>query len=117
VFFRVGGAAPGRTGTALVINSDHVLLDHVRVWRAARGGNAGTAAHGVVVNGDDVRAAGLTVAHFPQQQGVVWNGARGRTVAARDEPPLDERPYDEPSLDLLPATGTRHPAASATAGG
>jgi hypothetical protein len=65
VFFRVGGAGPGRTGTALVVNSDNVLLDHIWAWRADHGSGVGwtvnTAESGVVVNGDGVLATGLFV--------------------------------------------------------
>ncbi|WP_433894245.1 hypothetical protein [Streptomyces sp. CA-111067] len=34
VFFRVGGAGPERAAAGLVVNSDHVLLDRIRAWRA-----------------------------------------------------------------------------------
>jgi hypothetical protein len=37
VHFRVGGARPGRTGTALVVGGGEVLLDDVRAWRGAPG--------------------------------------------------------------------------------
>ena len=33
VFFRMGGAGPGKGTTALVVNSDNVLLDHIWAWR------------------------------------------------------------------------------------
>ncbi|MFI0900956.1 coagulation factor 5/8 type domain-containing protein [Streptomyces sp. NPDC020983] len=40
VFFRVGAGGPGRTGNALVVGSDDVLIDHVRAWHADRPGAA-----------------------------------------------------------------------------
>ncbi|UWE09872.1 coagulation factor 5/8 type domain-containing protein [Actinacidiphila bryophytorum] len=92
VFFRVGGAGPGRTGTALVVNSDNVLLDHIWAWRADHGSGVGwtvnTAESGVVVNGDNVLATGLFVEHF-QKYNVVWNGEHGRTVMFQNELPYD----------------------------
>ena len=70
VYFRVGGPHIGKTDTALVVNSDHVLIDHTWVWRADHGiegftdgvngdtdrWNTNTGRTGVVVNGDDVIA-------------------------------------------------------------
>ncbi|WP_051951831.1 hypothetical protein [Actinacidiphila yeochonensis] len=92
VFFRMGGADAGLTAAALVVNSDNVLLDHVRAWRADRGARAGravgTAADGVVVHGAGVLATGLSAEHF-QQHDVVGNGESGRTVVFRNEPPCD----------------------------
>jgi hypothetical protein len=92
VFFRIGGAGAGRAATALVVNSDHVLLDHVWAWRADHGTGVGwtvnTADTGVVVNGDHVLATGLFVEHF-QQYNVVWNGDHGRTVMFQNELPYD----------------------------
>jgi hypothetical protein len=105
VYFRVGGPHIGRTDTALVVESDHVLIDHTWVWRADHGVedfSAGVAGDtdrwatnigrtGVVVNGDDVTATGLFVEHF-QQFNTVWNGERGTTVLYQNE-----LPYDPPS--------------------
>ncbi|HEX8917025.1 MAG TPA: adenylyl cyclase, partial [Chloroflexota bacterium] len=34
VFFRIGGATPGKATTSLVINSDNVILDDIWAWRA-----------------------------------------------------------------------------------
>ena len=80
VFFRIGGAAPGRATTALVVNSDNVILDDVWSWRADHGNGVGwtanTADTGVVVNGDSVIAYGLFVEHY-QKYNVIWNGNRG----------------------------------------
>lgn len=46
VRFRVGGASPGRTGTALVVDSGDVLLDDVRAWHADPGTPTAPAAEG-----------------------------------------------------------------------
>ncbi|MFQ1000719.1 hypothetical protein [Modestobacter sp. SSW1-42] len=105
VFFRVGGPHVGKADTALVVNSDHVLIDHTWVWRADHGVEGFTAGvngdtdrwrtntgrTGVVVNGADVTATGLFVEHF-QQHNTVWNGERGRVVLYQNE-----IPYDPPS--------------------
>ncbi|PZA19777.1 adenylyl cyclase [Modestobacter versicolor] len=105
VFFRVGGPHVGKADTALVVNSDHVLIDHTWVWRADHGVEGFTAGvngdtdrwrtntgrTGVVVNGSDVTATGLFVEHF-QQHNTIWNGERGRVVLYQNE-----IPYDPPS--------------------
>ena len=95
VFFRIGGATPGRATTSLVVNSDDVLLDDIWAWRADHGNGVGwtanTADTGVVVNGDDVTAYGLFVEHY-QKYEVIWNGEKGRTVFFQNE-----MPYDPPS--------------------
>ncbi|GAB4081985.1 adenylyl cyclase [Modestobacter muralis] len=105
VFFRVGGPHVGKADTALVVNSDNVLIDHTWVWRADHGVEGFTAGvngdtdrwrtntgrTGVVVNGADVTATGLFVEHF-QQHSTVWNGERGRVVLYQNE-----IPYDPPS--------------------
>ena len=102
VYFRVGGPHVGKADTALVVNSDHVLIDHTWVWRADHGiegftqgvngdtdrWNTNIGRTGVVVNGDDVTATGLFVEHF-QQFNTVWNGERGTTVLYQNELPYD----------------------------
>ena len=102
VYFRVGGPHIGKADTALVVNSDHVLIDHTWVWRGDHGvegftegvngdtdrWNTNTGRTGVVVNGDDVTATGLFVEHF-QQFNTVWNGERGTTVLYQNELPYD----------------------------
>ena len=95
VFFRIGGATPGRATTSLVVNSDNVLLDDIWAWRADHGNGVGwtanTADTGVIVNGDDVTAYGLFVEHY-QKYEVIWNGQNGRVVFFQNE-----MPYDPPS--------------------
>ncbi len=101
LYVRIGGATPGRAGTALVINSAHVLCDNVWLWRADHGDREGKRVHvgwdenpaeqGLVVGGADVTAYGLFVEHFRRHQ-VTWNGERGRTFFFQSE-----LPYDPPS--------------------
>ncbi len=95
VFFRIGGATPGKATTSLVVNSDNVILDDIWAWRADHGNGVGwtanTADTGVVVNGDNVTAYGLFVEHY-QKYEVIWNGQNGRVVFFQNE-----MPYDPPS--------------------
>ncbi len=95
VFFRIGGATPGKATTSLVVNSDNVLLDDIWAWRADHGNGVGwtqnTADTGVIVNGDHVTAYGLFVEHY-QRYEVIWNGEDGRVVFFQNE-----MPYDPPS--------------------
>jgi len=95
VFFRIGGAAPGRATTSVVINSSWVILDDVWAWRADHGhgvawtDNIGDT--GVVVNGDHVTAYGLFVEHYEKDE-VIWNGTNGTDIFFQNE-----MPYDPPS--------------------
>jgi hypothetical protein len=95
VFFRIGGAALGKASTALVVNSNNVILDDIWAWRADHGNGVGwtanTADTGVIVNGDNVTAYGLFVEHF-QKYEVIWNGNGGTDVFFQNE-----MPYDVPS--------------------
>ena len=101
VFFRVGGARNGRVETCLEINANHVIGDHLWIWRADHGDREGgrvhvgwdqnTANQGLIVNGDDVTICGLFVEHFQKYQ-TLWNGERGRTYFYQNE-----LPYDPPS--------------------
>ena len=98
LFFRVGGAAVGRCGTALEVNSRHVIGDHLWIWRADHGDREGgrvhvgweesTAEQGLVVNGGDVSMYGLFVEHF-RRHNTLWNGERGRTFFYQNELPYD----------------------------
>jgi hypothetical protein len=95
VFFRIGGANPGKAVTSLVVNSDNTILDDVWAWRADHGNGVGwtknTADTGVVVNGNNVTAYGLFVEHY-QKYEVIWNGNNGMDVFFQNE-----MPYDPPS--------------------
>ena len=95
VYFRIGGATPGKATTSLVVNSDNVLLDDIWAWRADHGNGVGwtlnTADTGVIVNGDNVTAYGLFVEHY-QKYEVIWNGNGGTVIFFQNE-----MPYDPPS--------------------
>ncbi len=95
VFFRVGGAAAGKTTDALIVNSNNVILDDIWAWRADHGNGVGwtsnTADTGVIVNGENVTAYGLFVEHF-QKFNVIWNGNGGTDIFFQNE-----MPYDVPS--------------------
>jgi hypothetical protein len=95
VFFRIGGATPGKATTSLVVNSNNVILDNLWAWRADHGNGVGwtsnTADTGVVVNGDNVTAYGLFVEHY-QKYEVIWNGNNGTDIFFQNE-----MPYDPPS--------------------
>jgi hypothetical protein len=95
VFFRIGGATPGKATTSLIVNSDNVILDDIWAWRADHGAGVGwtanTADTGVIVNGDNVTAYGLFVEHF-QKYEVIWNGNNGTDIFFQNE-----MPYDVPS--------------------
>jgi hypothetical protein len=92
VFFRIGGPHVGKATLSLVVNSDNVLLDHIWAWRADHGSGVGwwsnTGETGIVVNGDNVTAAGLFVEHF-QKYNLRWNGENGRTIMFENELPWD----------------------------
>jgi hypothetical protein len=95
VFFRIGGAEPGRATSGLVVNSKNVILDDIWSWRADHGNgvgwNSNTADTGVIVNGDNVTAYGLFVEHYQKYQ-VIWNGNGGTDIFFQNE-----MPYDPPS--------------------
>ena len=92
VFFRVGGAQAGKVKTALVVNSNSVILDDIWAWRADHGNGVGWTANtsdtGVVINGDNVTAYGLFVEHF-QKYETIWNGNGGTDVFFQNEMPYD----------------------------
>ncbi|MFI8825018.1 discoidin domain-containing protein [Streptomyces sp. NPDC053431] len=95
VYLRVGGAGPGKAGTAMVVNNDDTIVDHTWVWRADHGDGVGwdvnRADYGVRVHGDDVLATGLFVEHFNKYD-VEWYGERGRTIFFQNE-----KAYDAPN--------------------
>jgi hypothetical protein len=95
VSFCIGGAAPGRATTSLVVDSSQVILDDVWAWRADHGSGVGWTDNvgdtGVVVNGAEVTAYGLFVEHYEKDE-VIWNGADGADIFFQNE-----MPYDPPS--------------------
>jgi hypothetical protein len=105
VFFRIGGATPGRATASLVVNSSHVILDDIWAWRADHGAGVGwtdnVADTGVVVNGNWVTAYGLAVEHYEKYQ-VIWNGQHGEDIFFQNE-----MPYDPPSQAAWMASKTQ----------
>jgi hypothetical protein len=95
VFFRIGGATPGKATNSLIVNNDNTILDDIWAWRADHGAGVGwtqnKASTGVVVNGNNVDAYGLFVEHY-QKFEVKWNGQNGEDVFFQNE-----LPYDPPS--------------------
>ncbi|HXB03047.1 MAG TPA: carbohydrate-binding protein, partial [Opitutaceae bacterium] len=94
LFFRVGGAAVGKTTVSLQINSNNVIGDDFWIWRADHG-NSGTvgwttntATNGIVVNGANVTIYGLAVEHYQQYQ-TLWNGNGGSVYFYQSEAPYD----------------------------
>lgn len=102
VYCRVGGAIAGKTRVCVTLNSHDVIADHFWLWRADHGTGAewtvNEAAHGLVVNGDDVTIYGLFNEHFQHYQ-TLWNGERGRTYFYQSEipysPPSNAQWHDE----------------------
>ncbi|WP_314172817.1 coagulation factor 5/8 type domain-containing protein [Streptomyces winkii] len=92
VFVRIGGAGAAKSETSLVVNSSHVIADHLWLWRADHGDGVGwetnPADTGLIVNGADVTAYGLFAEHYKKYQ-VIWNGERGRTYFFQNEMPYD----------------------------
>ena len=104
VFFRIGGGAPGRAATSLLVNSSQVILDDIWAWRADHGAGVGWTDNvgdtGVVVNGDHVTAYGLFVEHYEKYE-VIWNGKDGTDIFFQNE-----MPYDPPNQAAWMATPT-----------
>src|SRR5260370_26950955 len=99
VFFRIGGATPGMATSALIVNSNNVILDDIWSWRADHGNGGGwknnTADTRVIVNGDNGTAYGLFVEHYPKYE-VIWNGDGGTAIFFHNE-----KPYDPPTQAAL----------------
>jgi hypothetical protein len=109
VFIRIGGAGAAKSETSIVINSSHVIADHLWLWRADHGDGVGwdtnPADTGLIVNGSDVIAYGLFAEHYQKYQ-VIWKGERGRTFFFQNE-----MPYDPPNQDAWMNGETRGYAA------
>jgi hypothetical protein len=96
-FFRIGGDIAGQATNSLIVNANNTLVNDIWAWRADHG-NSGTvgwtvntAAHGLVVNGNNVLATGLFVEHY-QNYEVQWFGNGGETIFFQNE-----NPYDPPN--------------------
>jgi hypothetical protein len=94
---RIGGYKKGTATTSLELDSNDTILDNVWLWRADHG-NSGTtgwtvnkAQTGLLVNGDNVTAIGMSVEHYQGYQ-TIWNGENGKTIFYQSE-----MPYDPPS--------------------
>lgn len=92
VFFRIGGAEPGRANFSLSVGSDDTILDDVWAWRADHGNGVGwtdnTAGTGLIVTGNNVTAYGLFVEHY-QKYEVIWEGNHGTDIFFQNEMPYD----------------------------
>ncbi|MGK5730367.1 coagulation factor 5/8 type domain-containing protein [Streptomyces sp. URMC 124] len=92
VYFRIGGAGPGRAVRSLAVHSSDVIGDNLWLWRADHGRGVGwsvnTAAEGLVVDGANVTMYGLFVEHYQRRQ-TLWNGEGGRTYFFQNELPYD----------------------------
>ena len=79
----------------VTIHTNHVIGDHLWLWRADHGAgvgwNANTNATGLHVKGDNVTMYGLFVEHTQEYQ-TLWNGNGGRVFFYQSE-----MPYDPPS--------------------
>jgi len=97
VFVRIGGPHEGSVKSAVVINSNNVVVDHIWLWRADHGNGVGWeknwCANGLVVNGEDVLIYGLFNEHNQEYQ-TLWNGNGGRVFFYQSE-----MPYDPPSAE------------------
>jgi hypothetical protein len=95
VFFRVGGAEPGKATVSLSVGVDNAILDDIWAWRADHGNGVGwtdnTADAGLLVTGNNVTAYGLFVEHYQKYQ-VIWAGNGGTDIFFQNE-----MPYDPPS--------------------
>ncbi len=95
VFFRIGGAEPGKATVSLSVGGDNTILDDIWAWRADHGNGVGwtdnTADTGLVVTGNNVTAYGLFVEHY-QKYEVIWLGNGGTDIFFQNE-----MPYDPPS--------------------
>jgi hypothetical protein len=96
-FFRIGGDIAGQATNSLIVNANNTLVNDIWAWRADHG-NSGTvgwtvntAAHGLVVNGNNVLATGLFIEHY-QSYEVQWFGNGGETIFFQNE-----NPYDPPN--------------------
>jgi hypothetical protein len=97
LFFRVGGPFEGSVTSCIEVNSNHLFIDHLWLWRADHGNGVGwdlnRSDHGMVVNGDHVTVYGLFNEHHQKYQ-TLWNGEGGRVYLYQSE-----MPYDPPSIE------------------
>jgi hypothetical protein len=89
---RTGGATSGKNDVGILINSSHVVADHLWLWRADHGAGVGWTANptknGLAVNGENVTIYGLFNEHHNEYQ-TLWNGNSGRVYFYQSEMPYD----------------------------
>lgn len=99
IFARVGGpndvtVYEERALSMMTVNSGNVIIDNTWLWRADHDilGNVANSQnpvdHGIIVNGDNVKAYGLKVEHTLKDL-TQWNGENGLTVMYQSELPYD----------------------------
>jgi len=99
IFCRVGGYVnrPVRADVSVQINSNHVIADHMWLWRADHGRiSTRTAPHGLIVSGDNVTLYGTFVEHY-QKYNTIWFGERGRAYFYQYETPYDGWSHPSPN--------------------
>ena len=92
---------------ALRVSGDGCYMENVWIWRADHfyGGSqfpdmsANPADHGLIIDGNNVRAACLQVEHFDKEN-VIWNGSGGKLVMFQNEIPYYGSAFDTPVLVL-----------------
>ena len=97
VFIRVGGPHEGSVKSAVIINSNNTVIDHIWLWRADHGNGVGwdknRCANGLIVNGDNVTVYGLFNEHNQEYQ-TLWIGEGGKVYFYQSE-----MPYDPPTAE------------------
>lgn len=99
IFARVGGPNnvddyEERAESMMTVNSGNVVIDNTWFWRADHDVNGDVkfsknpVDHGLVVNGDNVKAYGLKSEHTLKDL-VQWNGENGLTIMYQSELPYD----------------------------
>ena len=68
VYVRVGGPSAGRVGTAVVVQQNHVVIDHTWIWRGDHG-NAGTTGWAISID-RNARRGGDARTRFETAEGV-----------------------------------------------
>jgi len=103
----IGGAVLRAQATScMILNSRHVILDNIWLWRADHGialvgWDVNPSYNGLIVNSNDVTAYGLFVEHFEGFQ-TLWNGNGGRVYFYQSE-----IPYDVPTQNMWTQNGEK----------
>ena len=95
VFFRIGGATPGKATTSLVVNSDDVILDDIWAWRADHGNGVGWTANTADTGADRQRRRrdGLRPVRraLPEVRGRSGTATAARSSSSRTRCPTTRR--------------------------